>query len=400
MRRGGSARLRLSPFWAVAAIFLGHGMAKVPIVVDILVLGEHPAAYLAAALIAHKSKLRVGHAPLCASRYDDRLVLVHSDFFELHPLLEPYRRKIRLKQLYGAQFLADEGTHCEYRSRSAMSGVGTFKEIRAAVEKIAAGEGVQFLKPREVRVLRADERGVEISLGNQTIHPIAVVLADALPPDQGKILGLPDEWERGVLRKYSYVRLKPGRNLAMSSRPILPMSLNLGGMYGWAWLMPGEHDVQLCVEQSPESLASHPPIQLLQRWLDILVRQNILRSAMTIAPSQVRSMDIPAAGALAHEGVANRTLLVGPAGGFYAATTEDIYPNCWSTVFAADILKKSLKQPHLQDALQSYRHVWRTSLGNYLRGPQQNLRFLLPLIYRNPVMTQRMVEGVLAGRPM
>jgi flavin-dependent dehydrogenase len=107
---------------------------------------------------------------------------------------------------------------------------------------------------------------------------------------------------------------------------------------------------------------------------------------------------LPLAGALNHEGVANRTLLIGPAGGFYSACGEDIYPNCWSAIFAADALKKALKEPHLQDALQPYRQKWGATLGDYLRGPQQNLRFLLPLVYRNPVMTSRMAEAILHGK--
>ncbi|MFI5379037.1 MAG: hypothetical protein ACHRHE_07065 [Tepidisphaerales bacterium] len=385
-------------FSALAAIFLVHDMAKAPTIIDILVLGDHPAAYLAAALLAHKSKLRIGHAQIPGQHHADRFVLVHSDFFSLHPLLEPLRRKMKLKQLYGAQFIADDGTHSEYRCKSALSGVGSLKEVRTATEKVAAGEGVEFLRPKEVRVLRVDDKGVQVSFGNQIVHPTALVLADALPSDQARILGLPEEWERGVVRKYSWIRLKPGKNLELSSRPMMPMSLNLAGLLGWAWLMPGEREIQLCVEQAPETVAEYPPSSLLRRWADLLARQGVFRSAVNIDPAHVQTIDMPAAGALAHEGVANRTLLVGPAGGFYAATSEDVYPNCWSTIFAADVIKKSLKQPHLQDALQTYRHIWRTTLGNYLRGPQQNLRFLLPLIYRNPIMTQRMVEGVLVGR--
>jgi flavin-dependent dehydrogenase len=117
-----------------------------------------------------------------------------------------------------------------------------------------------------------------------------------------------------------------------------------------------------------------------------------------IQADATQSIDIPLAGALAHEGVANRTLLIGPAGGFYSACSEDIYPNCWSAVFAADTLRKALKERHLQDALNVYRSAWRTTLGDYLRGPQQNLRFLLPLVYRNQVMTQRLSESILLGK--
>jgi hypothetical protein len=111
-------------------------------------------------------------------------------------------------------------------------------------------------------------------------------------------------------------------------------------------------------------------------------------------------MDLPLAGALAHEGLANRTLLVGPAGGFYSASGEDIYPNVWSGLFAAAAIKAAWKETHLQDALHPYRQKWRTTLGDYLRGPQQNLRFLLPLVYRNQVMTTRLSEAILLGKGM
>ena len=60
--------------------------------------------------------------------------------------------------------------------------------------------------------------------------------------------------------------------------------------------------------------------------------------------------------------------------------------------------KKALKEPHLQDAIKPYRQKWRTTLGDYLRGPQQNLRFLLPLVYRNQVMTTRLSESILLGK--
>jgi len=52
----------------------------------------------------------------------------------------------------------------------------------------------------------------------------------------------------------------------------------------------------------------------------------------------------------------------------------------------------------VQDSIQVYRQKWGTTLGDYLRGPQQNLRFLLPLVYRNPVMTSRLAEAILSGK--
>ena len=61
-------------------------------------------------------------------------------------------------------------------------------------------------------------------------------------------------------------------------------------------------------------------------------------------------------------------------------------------------MRKALAERHLQDALRPYREQWGTTLGEYLRGPQQNLKFLLPLVYRNPVMTSRLAESILLGK--
>jgi flavin-dependent dehydrogenase len=136
---------------------------------------------------------------------------------------------------------------------------------------------------------------------------------------------------------------------------------------------------------------------MLQKWIDVLVAHKVIKKP-AVDFSEMVSMELPLAGALSQEGVANRTLLIGPAGGFYTACAEDIYPNCWSAVCAADVAKKAITQRHVQDALQMYRHEWGATLGDYLRGPQENLKFLLPLVYRNSVMTARLAEAILFGK--
>src|SRR5687768_13000100 len=86
-------------------------MAKTVAHPDVLVLGEHPASYLAAALVRHKTpKIRVLHATIPDQAESDRLVVINPAFFSLHPLLEPLRRKLDLVTLYGIQFLSDDPT--------------------------------------------------------------------------------------------------------------------------------------------------------------------------------------------------------------------------------------------------------------------------------------------------
>jgi hypothetical protein len=374
-------------------------MAKPESQLDVLVLGEHPAAYLCAALLKHKSKLHVLHSTLPHESWPDRLEIVNPALFDLHPLLEPLRRKLEMTAVYGLKFISDAaGVGSEHRSRSAMAQVASYKNLRAAMIKLAESQDVEMVTPKVLQIHRIAEDGVDVTVGKAQLRPKMLVLAGLPTEPEGKVLGLPDAWGPDVVHRYTFVKL-PGTKWAdLGTRPVIPMSLNLRDMLCWAWLLPCEKGMQIAVEQPVETLNQANPIELLGHWVSVLRTHQILNGKPEVPLDQAQSIDLPLGGALAHEGLANRTLLIGPAGGFYSATSEDMYPNCWSAIYAADAVKKALKEVHLQDALQPYRHKWRTTLGDYLRGPQQNLRFLLPLVYRNPVMTSRLTESILLGK--
>lgn len=374
-------------------------MAKLLPNPDVLVMGSHPAAYLCAALLRQKSKLSVIHLTIPHESSGDRLTLINPALFGLHSLLENLRRKMEARPIYGLQFLADDrGALSEFRSRSLVSLVAQLRDVRTAMFDLAKACEVEFAVPKHVQVHRVTEHGIEMSVGNQPLRPTALVLAGRLSPEEHRILGVPEEWERGVVHRYTYARVRGNRWVDMTSRPLMPMSLDLHGMLSWAWALPGERCIQFAVEQPLQSLANIRGGELLRHWVGVLQKHGVLRASLELRDADIESIDVPFEGALAHEGLANRTLLIGPAGGFYSGSGEDVYPNCWSAIFAAEVLKKALKEPHLQDALQAYRQRWRTTLGDYLRGPQQNLRFLLPLVYRNQVMTDRLAEAILLGR--
>lgn len=368
---------------------------------DVLVLGEHPASYLCAALLRFSSKLSVLHSTIPDEKPVDRICLLNPAFFSLHKLLEPLKRKLELTAVYGAQFLADEaGTRSEHRAKATMAYTVVYKEFRTALMKVAADEGVEFITPKQLEIHRLDERGIDATVGKAQVRPTVLVIGGTLTEAQQKLLGMPDGWGPDLVRRYTFLKLKSAKWADLGNRPMVPMSLDLGHHLYWAWLLPHGACVQLAVEQPVETLSRLPSGDLLRQWVEALRKHGVLKAGGEVRIEDAEYMDLPLTGALVHEGVANRTLLVGPAGGFYSATGEDLYPNCWSALFAADTIKKALKEPHLQDALQPYRQKWRTTLGNYLRGPQQNLRFLLPLVYRNQVMTQRLAESILLGKSL
>ena len=376
-----------------------HPMAKTDSQLDVLVLGDHPAAYLCAAILKHKSKLRVVHSTFPHETCPDRLLILNPALFDLHPLVEPLRRKLESTPIYGLKFISDTvGLASEHRSRSAMVHVTTYKWMRTSMLKVAQSQEVELLTPKHVEIHRLDERGIDVTVGKTQLRPRMLVLAGLPTEAESQMLGLPESWGPDVVHRYTFLKLSGTKWTDLGSRPVIPMSLNLRDMLCWAWLLPSEKCVQIAVEQPVETLGRVRPEELLAHWVDVLRKHELLNPKGEVPIDQAQSIDLPLGGALAHEGLANRTLLIGPAGGFYSATAEDMYPNCWSALYAADAVKKALREVHLQDALQPYRHRWRTTLGDYLRGPQQNLRFLLPLVYRNPVMTSRLTESILLGK--
>src|SRR5690242_15336545 len=82
---------------------------KPPPKLDVLVLGDHPCAYLAAALMRQgASAPRVGLAIVPGAKLIDRLVVINPALFELHPILSSLKRKLELTSVYGLQFLSDD----------------------------------------------------------------------------------------------------------------------------------------------------------------------------------------------------------------------------------------------------------------------------------------------------
>jgi flavin-dependent dehydrogenase len=373
---------------------------------DVLVLGQHPCAYLAACIMLEKPGVTVAHATIPGDTPPDRLVIINPQLFALHKPLEKIKKKLELTPVYGAMFLSeDPATRGEWCSKAVVAYIGCYSDIRKQLAALAKEAGAKCHAPKSLNVTHVHERGFEVSVDSHHVQPKAVLLAGNVSPEQGKMLGLPDDFHRDVMRRYSFVRLRGVEKwtaaLINGGKPTLPMSLDLSGKLTWAWMLPGVDEIQLAVEQPLDDIERNPPQKLIEKWVGILRKHGCMKAdGPTVKTDSMESIDFPAAGALAREIIANRTLLFGPAGGFYTASLEDLYPNCWSAVFAVEAVREAIKEPHLQDALQPYRQKWGTTLGEYLRGPQQNLRFLLPLVYRNPTMTRLMAESILLGKPV
>ena len=109
----------------------------------------------------------------------------------------------------------------------------------------------------------------------------------------------------------------------------------------------------------------------------------------------------PAPGQLALEIdslVDKRSLRIGDAGGFFsAASCEGIYPAMWSARLAVDVLVRAAVSRHPQDDLRHFSTLWRTTMADYLRPPNTDLQFLLPLVFSNQQMADRLAAAFWSG---
>lgn len=96
--------------------------------------------------------------------------------------------------------------------------------------------------------------------------------------------------------------------------------------------------------------------------------------------------------------VGKHTLVIGEAGGFVSASSlEGIYPSMWSAQIAAGVADEALQSVHSQDVLMTFDSVWRMEMAEYLRSPHTDVQFLLPLIFTNQPMADRMGAAFFLG---
>jgi flavin-dependent dehydrogenase len=395
---------------------------------DVLVVGSHPSAALAAALLAHKSKLHVSVLPLPSPpESGDRIVAINPEFYALHPLLAGTRKAIAVTGIFGADFLGDPivapntgkskavaaanaaPLQSGYLARREIAFAGRYGDFCQWSLALARAQGVDMRKaisPDALEIQHIDEDGCTISTNGKSIeHFRTILVSDGLPPATMARLSLAESWEPGVMHRYSWMHI-PATVLSDLSEaaavgnpgghPVTTLSLNLADTGAWGWMLLHQQTVQLAIMQPTASLNRHPPLGVMKQWIATLRAHGRLKAEIDPA-TPMHHLALPLAGALVSESVGNRALRIGPAGGFYSASGEDLYPNCWSAVIAADAIKKALAAPIFQDALAPYRMEWRSVLAPYLRGPQQNLALLLPMVLRNPAMAQRCAEAILLG---
>ncbi len=118
-----------------------------------------------------------------------------------------------------------------------------------------------------------------------------------------------------------------------------------------------------------------------------------------IRPGDVKLARSPAGVALDVEShVGKHALVIGDAGGFVSSVSnEGIYPAMWSAKIAAEVVSEAIDSTNSQDTLMTFETRWRSEMGEYLRMPNTDVQFLLPLIFSNQPMANRMAAAFFFG---
>ena len=176
----------------------------------------------------------------------------------------------------------------------------------------------------------------------------------------------------------------------------LAVVLGIDTAAGFGVVIRTEDHVSVEIQTSGDKEAVLPSLLKLCR---MLADAKLLDTDLSDKAATVDVVESPGAVALAMDShVAKHTLVVGDAGGFVsAASGEGIYPAMWSASIAADVMTEALATANPQDTLRAFDSRWRGPLADYLRAPNTDMQYLVPLIFTHQPMADRMGAAFFSG---
>jgi flavin-dependent dehydrogenase len=260
-----------------------------------------------------------------------------------------------------------------------------------ALRKEAVAAGADMIVGREVQDLALGEDRAVLSLsdGQQAVGKV-VLIGDGVASPMGRMANLAVAAQQPSVALGAFVRYETKEKMA---RLDVAIGASRAGQLATIVRLGKVVCVGL-VMRSPQQ----PVGQELCAFLDQAVRSGLLPDG---APHEPVQRLCPGGVALDMDThVGKRCLLVGDAGGFVAAfSNEGVYPAMRSGWIAADAALRALAASVLQDELATFGVAWRRELADYLRMPNTDLSLLVPLVFNNEQMSRRVARAFLLGQP-
>ena len=363
---------------------------------DVLVAGAGPAGSTVANLLAAKGR---------------EVALVDRDKFPRAVLCGGWLNALATPLL--AQLGVDTGSY----SARACSDITFYREDFSESAAPKCEEAPGSLIDRAVfdhrLVTAAKKQGATLVLGSAVVGAnlgesgVAVELADGRRLDAkllvlatGRGSALLERFRAGMATggsvRWSAQIESPLKTKDAPKEPRMGIVLGLEGTAGFGVLCVAPDRVSVRVSWAGERGEAVPAlINLCRRAYE----KELLPLDLACAASAVKPVATPASAALDVEThVGKHMLVIGEAGGFVAAVSnEGVYPSMWSAQIAADVLDTALQSTHSQEELMAFDSQWRIQMANYLRSPHTDIQFLLPLIFSNQPMADRMGTAFFSG---
>lgn len=363
---------------------------------DVLIVGAGPAGSTAAILLAMKDRrvalIEREHFPRPAP--GARWLSRHSA--ELLKELEAPTKDILATPFEAVTF---------YRADFSASAAPVFEktpgylidrsEFDQMLVSVAVKRGVTFLEGCPVIDVDLQEQFIIARLEDErAVEARMLIVASGRNTPLRERAGL--ERERGAAPIWTaQVEAALGPEVQMGEPRVgVVLGLDGGGSFGLCCVGPRRATVGVHWRGEPGEVHSQLMKLCRDAWEHKIVPVDLTRPA-----GAAEIIGSPALAALDMEShVGKHTLVVGDAGGFLsAASNEGIYPAMWSAKIAAEVMDRALQNPSTQDELMVFDSAWRMEMADFLRAPHTDIQFLLPLVFSNQPMTDRMGAAFFFG---
>ncbi|MCO6436178.1 MAG: FAD-dependent monooxygenase [Phycisphaerae bacterium] len=268
-------------------------------------------------------------------------------------------------------------------------------EFGNLMAKAAQDAGARLVSGKKVVQVRPQEDAVQIGLEDgEDISGRLLVMAAGRGSPLAQAVGVSrTSSEPPVLTAQIDAPIKGGKD-ADESRVGVVLGLERRGSFVMYWTAGSTQTVSMNWYGDPNQAAS----RFVQVCRVLAERELIPVDVSGQAGKSVFARS-PAAAALDMDThVGKHTLMIGDAGGFVCAmSNEGIYPAMWSATIAAEVVNAALDSVHSQDELIRFNTEWRMKMADYLRSPNTDSQFLVPLIFSNQPMADRMAAAFFSG---
>lgn len=264
-----------------------------------------------------------------------------------------------------------------------------------ALTKAAVQHGVNLLHTSAVTDVRLKECSVALTLANQQrITSRLLLLASGRESELLERIGFPRQ-QGGIPLWTAQVEAELPANTSPAG-PHVGVVLGLDGGGSFGLMCTNTDRTMISINWAGERDRAVPALVGLCKSA---FQHQIVPVDLSGEAKSAKLVRSPASAALDMDShVAKHTLLIGDAGGFVsAASNEGIYPAMWSAKIAVQAVDAALQSDFSQDDLMTFDSLWRTQMADHLRSPHTDIRFLLPLIFQNQPMADRMGAAFFFG---